>query len=152
MTSIRDIALRAGASVATVSRVINRRPNVKDAVRVRVQQAIDDLGYVPNLSARRMGGARSYLILAVNDRQRTLENWQAGRGNDWVDQMLYGGMTECERNGYHLVFELIDTDGRVFKLSSLRGKIVLIYFGYTGCPDACPTDLLLFRELMQCQG
>jgi LacI family transcriptional regulator len=57
-----------------------------------------------------MGGARSYLILAVNDRQRTLDNWQAGRGNDWVDQMLYGGMTECERNGYHLVFELIDTD------------------------------------------
>lgn len=108
--TIEHVAAAAGVSRQTVSRVINRRPNVKDAVRVRVQQAIDDLGYVPNLSARRMGGARSYLILAVNDRQRTLENWQAGRGNDWVDQMLYGGMTECERNGYHLVFELIDTD------------------------------------------
>jgi LacI family transcriptional regulator len=57
-----------------------------------------------------MGGGRSYLILAVNDRQRTIQNWQAGRGNDWVDQMLYGGMTECEKQGYHLVFELIDTD------------------------------------------
>lgn len=45
-------------------------------------------------------------------------------------------------------FELLDTDGRVFKLSSLRGKIVLIYFGYTGCPDACPTDLLLFRDVL----
>lgn len=49
-------------------------------------------------------------------------------------------------------FELIDTDGRVFKLSSLRGKIVLIYFGYTGCPDACPTDLLLFRDLLERLG
>ncbi|MEP7315064.1 MAG: LacI family DNA-binding transcriptional regulator [Sphingomicrobium sp.] len=108
--TIEDVATSAGVSRQTVSRVINRRPNVKEAVRERVQRAIDELGYVPNLSARRMGGARSYLILAVNDRQRTLENWQAGRGNDWVDQMLYGGMTECERNGYHLVFELIDTD------------------------------------------
>ncbi len=108
--TIEHVAAAAGVSRQTVSRVINRRPNVKDAVRERVQKAVDRLGYVPNLSARRMGGARSYLILAVNDRQRTLENWQAGRGNDWVDQMLFGGMTECERNGYHLVFELIDTD------------------------------------------
>ena len=108
--TIDDVAAAAGVSRQTVSRVINRRPNVKDSVRDRVQQAVDRLGYVPNLSARRMGGARSYLILAVNDRQRTLDNWQAGRGNDWVDQMLFGGMTECERNGYHLVFELIDTD------------------------------------------
>ena len=45
-------------------------------------------------------------------------------------------------------FELVDTDGRVFKLNSLRGKIVLIYFGYTGCPDACPTDLMLFRDVL----
>ncbi len=49
-------------------------------------------------------------------------------------------------------FELVDTDGRAFKLSSLRGKIVLIYFGYTGCPDACPTDLLLFRDLLERLG
>ena len=49
-------------------------------------------------------------------------------------------------------FELVDTDGRAFKLSSLRGKIVLIYFGYTGCPDACPTDLLLFREVLERLG
>lgn len=45
-------------------------------------------------------------------------------------------------------FELLDTDGRKFKLSSQRGKIVLIYFGYTSCPDACPTDLLLFRDVL----
>jgi len=45
-------------------------------------------------------------------------------------------------------FELVDTSGQTFKLSSLRGKLVLIYFGYTGCPDACPTDLLLFRDVL----
>lgn len=45
-------------------------------------------------------------------------------------------------------FQLLDTEGRAFKLNSLRGKIVLIYFGYTGCPDACPTDLLLYRDVL----
>ena len=109
--TIEDVAEAAGVSRQTVSRVINLSPNVKTAVRERVSAAIERLGYVPNLSARRMGGGRSYLILAINDRQRTLENWQAGRGNDWVDQMLYGGMTECERHGYHMVFELIDANG-----------------------------------------
>jgi protein SCO1/2 len=36
---------------------------------------------------------------------------------------------------------LTDHDGRYFQLSSLRGKAVLIFFGYTSCPDACPTTL-----------
>ena len=106
--TIEDVALAAGVSRQTVSRVINQGPNVKPAVRQRIEAAIESLGYVPSLSARRMGGGKSFLILAINDRQRTLDNWQAGRGNDWVDQMLYGGMTECEKHGYHLVFELID--------------------------------------------
>ena len=110
--TIEDVALAAGVSRQTVSRVINRGPNVNPAVRERIEAAIETLGYVPNLSARRMGGGKSFLILAINDRQRTLENWQAGRGNDWVDQMLFGGMTECEKHGYHLVFELIDAGAR----------------------------------------
>jgi LacI family transcriptional regulator len=108
--TIDDVAEAAGVSRQTVSRVVNRGPHVKPGVRERVQKAIDTLGYVPSLSARRMAGSRSYLILAINDRKRTIENWAAGRGNDWVDQMLFGGMTECERQGFHLLFELIDTE------------------------------------------
>jgi len=38
-------------------------------------------------------------------------------------------------------FALTDHNGRSFHLSSLRGKAVLIFFGYTSCPDACPTTL-----------
>ena len=107
--TIEDVARVAGVSRQTVSRVINASPSVKPLVRARVTAAIEELRYVPNLSARRMGGGRSYLILAINDRGRTLENWQAGRGNDWVDQMLYGGMTACEKHGYHMLFELVET-------------------------------------------
>ena len=108
--TIEHVAAAAGVSRQTVSRVINNGPNVKPAVRARILAAIEELGYVPNLAARRMGGARSYLILAINDRQRTIHNWQSGLGNDWVDQMLCGGMLTCEARGYHMLFELVDTD------------------------------------------
>lgn len=108
--TIEHVAAAAGVSRQTVSRVINNGPNVKPAVRQRVEAMVEQMGYVPNLSARRMGGARSYLILSINDRARTYENWTSGRGNDWVDQMLFGGMRECESHSYHIVLELIDTD------------------------------------------
>ncbi|MEY4159506.1 MAG: putative HTH-type transcriptional repressor ExuR [Pseudomonadota bacterium] len=123
--TIEDVAKAAGVGRQTVSRVINNGPNVKPALRQRVQSIIEDLGYSPNLSAKRMGGGRSYMILAINDRARTLENWHAGRGNDWVDQMLYGGMSECERHNYHLLFELIDTETQaaLSQLSSAIGAL-----------------------------
>ena len=54
MTSIRDIAERAGASVATVSRVINDSGYVSAETRALVQQAIADLDYMPNAGARRL--------------------------------------------------------------------------------------------------
>lgn len=38
-------------------------------------------------------------------------------------------------------FSLVDHDGRPFSLTSQRGRVVLIFFGYTFCPDACPTTL-----------
>lgn len=38
-------------------------------------------------------------------------------------------------------FALPDTDGRVRTLQDFRGKAVVLFFGYTQCPDACPTTL-----------
>lgn len=38
-------------------------------------------------------------------------------------------------------FTLTDTGGRARSLADFRGRIVLLYFGYTSCPDTCPTDL-----------
>lgn len=107
--TIKDVAAQAGVSLQTVSRVINDGPNVRPAIKERVQAAIEELGYVPSLAARRMGGTRSYLLLALNDRDRTIAGWQSGDGTDWVDQMLLGGMLECAKHGYRMIFELVDT-------------------------------------------
>ena len=47
-------------------------------MRERILAAIEELGYVPSLAARRMGSGKSFLILAINDRARTIENWSGG--------------------------------------------------------------------------
>lgn len=107
--TIRHVAAEAGVSLQTVSRVINDGPNVREGIRERVNKAIEKLGYVPSLAARRMAGRRSYLLLALNDRDRTIEGWRSGDGTDWVDQMLLGGMLECAKHGYRMIFELVDT-------------------------------------------
>lgn len=75
----------------------------------RVQESIDRLGYVPSIAAQRMSGSRSYFILAINDRERTIADWRTRQGTDWVDQMLLGGMLKCAEHGYRMIFELVDT-------------------------------------------
>src|SRR5579885_2789964 len=61
-TAIRDIAARAGVSVATVSRVLNGRPDVAPATRNVVLRYIRESGYVSNRSARGLASGRSGLI------------------------------------------------------------------------------------------
>ena len=59
---IRDIAALAGVSVATVSRVLNGRPDVSSATRDVVLQHIRERGYVTSRSARALAGGRTGLI------------------------------------------------------------------------------------------
>ncbi|MBH0111950.1 LacI family DNA-binding transcriptional regulator [Novosphingobium sp. YJ-S2-02] len=108
--TIRHVAADAGVSLQTVSRVINNDQSVRAPMREKVQASIDKLGYVPSIAAQRMGGSRSWLILALNDRERTIADWKARQGTDWVDQLLLGGMLECAEHGYRLIFELVDTN------------------------------------------
>ncbi|GGA09438.1 LacI family transcriptional regulator [Blastomonas marina] len=107
--TIKHVAADAGVSLQTVSRVINNEPNVRPAMKERVQASIDKLGYVPSIAAQRMSGSRSYLILAINDRERTIADWTARQGGDWVDQMLLGGMLTASEHGYRMLIELVDT-------------------------------------------
>ncbi len=60
--TIRDVAKHAGVSFKTVSRVINNEPFVKETTRLKVQTAIDELGYVVSLPAKRLSSGRSYTI------------------------------------------------------------------------------------------
>ena len=49
-------------------------------------------------------------------------------------------------------FTLTDSEGKPFALSSLKGKVVVLSFGYTHCPDICPTELLTYNDTLKQLG
>ncbi len=49
-------------------------------------------------------------------------------------------------------FSLIEADGTVFKLSDHEGEVVLMFFGYTNCPDVCPTTMSDFKNIINNLG
>jgi LacI family transcriptional regulator, repressor for deo operon, udp, cdd, tsx, nupC, and nupG len=66
VATLKDVAARAGVSVKTVSNVVNGYTFVTEENRRRVQEAIDHLGYVPNIGARNLRKGRTgFLTLAV---------------------------------------------------------------------------------------
>jgi len=62
MTTIRDVAERAGVSTTTVSHVVNGTRKVDPATAARVSAAIDDLGYRPNALARSMRRGQTHTV------------------------------------------------------------------------------------------
>ena len=49
-------------------------------------------------------------------------------------------------------FSLLDPDGKVRTLADFKGKVVVIFFGYTQCPDICPTTLTEMQQVMTILG
>ena len=49
-------------------------------------------------------------------------------------------------------FSLLDPDGKVRTLADFKGKVVLMFFGYTQCPDVCPTTLTEMQQVMTLMG
>jgi len=49
-------------------------------------------------------------------------------------------------------FSLVDPDGRERTLADFKGKVVVMFFGYTQCPDVCPTTLTEMQQVMTLLG
>lgn len=49
-------------------------------------------------------------------------------------------------------FEIQQADGQTYRLSAQQGKVVLLYFGYTNCPDYCPATLAKYQSIYQRLG
>ncbi len=60
--TIFDVASACGLSYGTVSRVLNNDPHVKAETRARVQETMQQLGFVINRQARSLAGGRSHVI------------------------------------------------------------------------------------------
>jgi LacI family transcriptional regulator len=90
---IRDVALRAGVSVGTVSNVINGLPSVAAIYVERVNRAIEDLGFVANESARQLKGGRSSTIGLV----------VMSAGNEFFTEFAAQADLAAEERGLHIL-------------------------------------------------
>ncbi|NED99567.1 LacI family DNA-binding transcriptional regulator [Phytoactinopolyspora halotolerans] len=92
---LKDVAEQAGVSIKTVSNVVHGHIHVTDETRLKVQKAIDELGYRPNLSARSLRTGRTNIIaLAV---PRLSEPYFA----ELADQVVHA----ADRHGYTVLVD-----------------------------------------------
>lgn len=98
--SIEDVAGRAGVSTATVSRVLNNPELVAPATAERVQRAIAELEYRPNLFAKGLMTRKSHVLgIALPDIY-----------GEFYSELLRGADSEARRLGYHL---LVSSEARL---------------------------------------
>jgi LacI family transcriptional regulator len=93
--TIEDVAALAGVSIKTVSRVVNKEPNVRAETRERVEAAIAELNYQPSLPARTLAARRSNLLGLV------YENPSAS----YVFAVQSGAMAKCHELNIRLFIQ-----------------------------------------------
>jgi LacI family transcriptional regulator len=105
MSSIREVAKRAGVSLGTVSNVLNRPDIVAEETRRRVQQAIEEIGFVRNGSARQLrAGNSQYIGLVMLD-----------VANPFFTEVARGVEDTANKSGYVVI--LCNSDDSVEKES-----------------------------------
>ncbi len=111
MATLADVAQRAGVSAGTVSLVINGSPRISPATRERVLAAVQELGYVPNASARSLATKRQRVLGIV----RCIAHPEEGSTGfcDTVDTYLSDMLYSIERaslpQGYSLMIDWAGT-------------------------------------------
>lgn len=100
--TIKEVAERAQVSQMTVSRVLNDQSAVKESTRKRVQTAMRELNYRPNIMARNLAG-RTGLFIGLIYRNPSY---------GYLSEFLLGALDACRRLGHYLIVEepLVDDD------------------------------------------
>lgn len=95
--TLKEVAVRAGVSYQTVSKVLNRQVQVSKPTEQRIMEAVRELGYRPNQIARNMRAKRSHMIGY---------SWVPtgpNQVNHILDHFLSSMVMEAEAAGYHLL-------------------------------------------------
>lgn len=113
-TRIEDVAKAAGVSIKTVSRVLNREPNVRPETRERVMQAAQTLRYTPDVSARSLAGNRSFNIALIYNNPS--DNYMMG--------VISGVLDACEAEQYHMILcpAELDESGLLGSIDDLMAR------------------------------
>lgn len=98
MVTLKDIAIRCGLSVATVSKAMNNMPDISPATVQRVRDAARSMGYMPNSAARSMKTGRSMIIGML----MYLDNEQSVWTHSYSAQIAQSVHLFLEEEGYDL--------------------------------------------------
>jgi LacI family transcriptional regulator len=113
--TIHDVAARAGVSVATVSRVLNRKTPVREETSRQVLEVARTLRYVPNLAARALSIRRSHTIGIVLPDVH----------GEFFSEVIRGIDLAARRAGYHILVSgsHSDRDEMLAVLGAMRGRV-----------------------------
>ena len=127
MVSMKDIALRCGVSVATVSKALNGQPDIGEETRARIAATAKEMGYMTNSAARALKTNRTYNlgVLFVDERR-------SGLTHEYFSAMLESFKVEAENHGYDITFINHNVGGR--STSYLQH---CLYRGVDGVVIAC---------------
>lgn len=124
--SIYDIARYLNLSVATVSYAINGKGKISDKTRKRVQEAINELGYVVNNTARSLSTGKSHLIGFL----LPLEDTSAGLIENPFYVEFISGMEKGFKNyNYDIVIANLDNELKIYDWVISRGIDGIIVLG-----------------------
>ena len=73
---IKDIAIRAGVSVGTVDRVLHNRPSVSKEARDKVEKALEEMDYQPNMYASALAYNKTYNFICIMPKHESEAYWQ----------------------------------------------------------------------------
>jgi len=120
--SIEDVARLAGVSIATVSRVLNKIPSVKEKNRIRVLNAVKELKFQPSVFAQRLATGRSNVVVLV------IPRYEGMFYSFYVLELIRGIGTLCEVLKLDLLLQLTDSRG----LLNLKGAGGIIFADLIG--------------------
>ncbi|MFE8699856.1 LacI family DNA-binding transcriptional regulator [Cytobacillus sp. FJAT-54145] len=116
MPTIKDVAQKAGVSVATISRVLNNNPHVREETRIKILEVMRELNYTPNSIARTLSNQKSNTIaLLIPD----INNPFFYELSSYIEQSAY-------EKGYSVL--LYHTHGK--KKDSIKQFLKTLYSSY----------------------
>ena len=96
---IKDIAERAGVSVGTVDRVLHNRPNVSPSALEKVNRALEEMNYQPNMYASALAYNRNYTFICLRPKHASEAYWE---------EIEEGAMLACEaRRDFHVDVKML---------------------------------------------
>ena len=131
VVTLFDVARLAGVSTATVSRVVHGQDRVREATRVRVQQAIEELGYVPDGAAQSLSRRRKDVIGLVCVERHTQQYDIENMNLLFYDEVLRGVEARIRDEEWSLLITFLQgaNDPGYTRIESFTGKVDGILIG-----------------------